>query len=67
MVALVIFSVWSWMTMRTITQVVDNQGDQILIQAAEWQVILSTLPEAEKTNFINAVNEVLKQAQAQQK
>ena len=57
---LAIYSVWSWLLLSQIVQVDNNQGNQIMLQGAAWQVFISSLDEKTRGEFINAVNKVTK-------
>ena len=60
LIALVSYSIWSWFLLRKVVQIDNNQGNQIILQGAAWQVFFSSLDENAKQNFTNAVNQLLK-------
>ena len=57
--ALAVYSVWSWLLLRQIIQVDNNQGAQITLQGAAWQVFVSSLDEKTRGEFTNAVNKMI--------
>lgn len=64
-ISLLSYSIWSAFQIHKMKTVIDNQGRELLIQNAEWQVFVSAFAEQDRQNFINAVNQVLKDAQTQ--